>query len=105
VNRTVVVFITTPNVRVSRRIARTLVKERLAACVNIVGNVTSIYRWNGKVEQALEHLLLAKTTAARFLALKRRVKSLHPSAVPEIVSIPIQSGSSAYLSWVVSSVS
>jgi periplasmic divalent cation tolerance protein len=101
----VVVWITTPNARVSRRLAHTLVAERLAACVNILSGVRSVYRWKGKVENASEHLLIAKTTRARFTALKRRVQSLHPSLVPEIISFSLFHGHSAYLSWVADSVS
>lgn len=101
----VVVWITTPNARVSRRLAHILVEERLAACVTILDGVRSIYRWKGKVENATEQLLFAKTTRARFTALKRRVQSLHPSRVPEIISFSLFRGHSAYLSWVADSVS
>ncbi|MBK8575522.1 MAG: divalent-cation tolerance protein CutA [Elusimicrobia bacterium] len=99
----VVVLMTAPNARVSRRLAASLVAERLAACVNIVG-VRSLYRWQGKLEKSVEHLLLAKTTRARLPALMRRVKILHPYTVPEIVALPVRGGNASYLSWLSNSV-
>jgi periplasmic divalent cation tolerance protein len=96
----VVVFLTAPNVRESKRLANVLVAERLAACVNILSGVTSVYRWQGKIEEASELLLLAKTTRARLPALIRRVKSLHSYAIPEIIAVPVLAGSPAYLSWI-----
>jgi periplasmic divalent cation tolerance protein len=95
-----VVFMTAPNVRESKRLANVLVDERLAACVNVLGGVTSVYRWQGKTEESTEHLLLAKTTQARLPALIRRVKALHSYTVPEIIALPISGGSTAYLSWI-----
>ncbi len=80
--------------------ARTLVEERLAACVNVIGPVTSIYRWNGKVEQDAEQQLVIKTTIARVEALEARVKALHPYDVPEFLVLSAAGGSDAYLAWV-----
>jgi len=80
--------------------ARTLVEERLAACVNVIGPVTSIYRWNGKVEQDAEQQLVIKTTIARLEALEARVKALHPYDVPEFLVLRAVGGSDAYLAWV-----
>ena len=80
--------------------ARTLVEERLAACVNVIGPVTSIYRWNGKVEQDAEQQLVIKTTIARLAALEARVKALHPYDVPEFLVLRTAGGSDAYLAWV-----
>ena len=80
--------------------ARTLVEERLAACVNVIGPVTSIYRWNGKVEQDAEQQLVIKTTIARLEALEARVKALHPYDVPEFLVLRTAGGSDAYLAWV-----
>lgn len=80
--------------------ARALVENRLAACVNVVPGVESIYRWQGEVETAQEALLIMKTTAARFGELRHRILELHRYAVPEIVAIPIVEGSASYLSWV-----
>ena len=85
-------------------IARTVVAEKLAACVNITSAVESIYFWEGKVEQALEYLLIMKTTAEKVEALRARVLELHPYDVPEFVVLPVEAGSEAYLKWIESSV-
>jgi periplasmic divalent cation tolerance protein len=84
----------------ARRIARTLVREGLAACVNVVPRVESVYRWKGKVETAREVLLVIKSTAARSKRLAARVKELHSYAVPEVVTLRIASGNPDYLRWV-----
>lgn len=84
----------------ARRIARALVEARLAACVNIVeAPVESIYRWNGKVERAREFLLIVKSSRKRFAALEAQVRQMHSYDVPEIVAVPIERGSRAYLAW------
>ena len=80
--------------------ARTLVEERLAACVNVHSPVTSIYRWEGAIEEAVERQLTIKTTTARVEALKARIKELHPYDVPEILVLPIADGGEDYLRWV-----
>lgn len=85
-------------------LARTLVEEGLAACVNIVPTVHSVYRWEGQVESASESLLLIKTTAARYLELEPRLRALHPYALPEIIALPIERGLPGYLDWLASSV-
>jgi len=94
-----VVFITTPSIKEARLIARTLVKEKLAACVNIVRVVESVFFWEGKIEQAKESLLIVKTRKARLSQLIKRVKSLHSYQVPEIISLPISAGNGDYLKW------
>ena len=83
-------------------LARNLVEERLAACVNIVPKVRSIYLWEGKIEDELEALLLIKTTSKRVDALTAHIKTLHPYDVPEIISVEInkKEGNSEYLKWV-----
>jgi periplasmic divalent cation tolerance protein len=81
-------------------IARTLVQERLAACVNVATAVESIYWWQGKLEQSLEYVLMMKTTAAKVDALRERLLALHPYEVPEFVVLPVESGSEAYLAWI-----
>lgn len=83
----------------AQRIARALVDERLAACVNIVPGVTSIYRWKGVVEQEAELMLVIKTMAQRVDALKKRLLELHPYELPEVVVIPIGDGHKPYLEW------
>jgi periplasmic divalent cation tolerance protein len=80
--------------------ARTLVEERLAACVNVSPGVESIYWWQEKLEQTLEYVLMIKTTAGKIEALQERVMKLHPYEVPEFVVLPIESGSEAYLKWI-----
>jgi periplasmic divalent cation tolerance protein len=84
--------------------ARTLVQERLAACVNISPGVESIYWWQGRIEQTLEYVLMIKTTAAKIEALRERMMKLHPYELPEFVILPIEGGSEAYLQWIGESV-
>jgi periplasmic divalent cation tolerance protein len=85
----------------ARRIARTLVEGRLAACGNILeAPVRSIYRWKGKVESARECLLIVKSSRKRFGKLKNTVKRLHSYDVPEIIALPIAAGSADYLRWI-----
>jgi periplasmic divalent cation tolerance protein len=85
-------------------IARALVEERLAACVNVLPNITSVYRWQGLVEQSGEQQLLIKTTADLIDRLETRLKQLHPYEVPEFLVIRADSGSAAYMAWVRESV-
>lgn len=99
-----VVLMTAPDAAVADRIARALVDERLAACVSLVPEVRSVYRWEGKVEESREVLLVAKTRAGLFPALEARVRALHPYDVPEIVAVPLTDGSRPYLSWLDASV-
>ncbi|GAA6749344.1 divalent-cation tolerance protein CutA [Thermus brockianus] len=94
-----VVLITVPTEEVGRALARTLVEEGLAACVNIVPGLTSIYRWQGEVMEDRELLLIVKTTTFAFPKLKERVLSLHPYTVPEIIALPIAEGHGPYLAW------
>ncbi len=96
-----VALTTCPDEGTARRIASALVDERLAACVNIVPDMTSIYRWEGVVETASECLLLVKTRRERLEALRRRLEELHPYDLPELVALPVEGGSPAYLTWVV----
>lgn len=79
---------------------RTLVEERLAACVNILPEMTSIYRWMDAIEQAPERQVIIKTTRARVPALRERLRSLHPYDVPEFIVLRIIDGSEAYLRWI-----
>ncbi len=95
-----VVLVTTPTPERAAELARALVEERLAACGNIVPGLRSIYRWEGKVQDDAEALLVLKTTRARFEALRDRVLALHPYQVPEVLALPVEAGSAAYLAWV-----
>ncbi|MDQ2712627.1 MAG: divalent-cation tolerance protein CutA [Acidobacteriota bacterium] len=82
------------------QIGRTLVEERLAACANVLGRVQSIYRWQGEVEAADEHMLLIKTTKARLKPLRDRITELHSYDTPEVIAIPILDGAEKYLAWI-----
>ena len=95
-----VVFITAPNAECAETLARALVQERLAACVNVVAGVRSFYRWEGEVQNDPEVLLIAKTRADRCSALAARVDELHPYDLPEVLELPAAGGSRAYLDWV-----
>lgn len=95
-----ITFVTCKDRRQAAAIARSLVKEKLAACVNVVPGVTSIYRWEGRVEEAREVLLVIKSRRALSKRLVARVRALHSYEVPEVVTIPIAAGNPAYLRWV-----
>ena len=95
----IIVFITAPNEKEAACISQTIVGERLAACVNIIPSVRSIYRWQGRVEDEQEVLLIVKTKRALFERLKERVTALHTYSVPEILALPLAGGSEAYLNW------
>ena len=95
----IVVLITAPNEDEAAKIARTLVEARLAACVSIVKSIRSIYRWEDKIEDDAEVLMIAKTQKDLFNALAKKVKELHPYTVPEIIALPIVEGSEEYLKW------
>lgn len=81
------------------RLAETLVNESLAACVNLIPNLTAIYRWEGQIQRDTEVLLLIKTVAAAVAPLTARLQQLHPYQVPEIIALPIVAGSDQYLQW------
>jgi periplasmic divalent cation tolerance protein len=90
---------TCPDTDTATRIARTLVEERLAACVNRVPGVVSTYRWQGEVHEDAETLLVIKTTRECFDTLRKRLVELHPYEVPELVAFEITDGLAAYLDW------
>lgn len=93
------VHVTVPDQERAEAIARTLVGERLAACVQLVPGVRSIYRWEGDIQADDEVLCLIKTRAESFAALAGRVRELHPYQVPEILAFEVAEGSPAYLEW------
>lgn len=101
----IVVLITVPSPDVGAKIARALVEERLAACVNLVPGITSTYRWEGEVQVETEALLVVKTGRGLFDALAVRVRSLHPYTVPEIIALPLVAGHQPYLAWIADSTS
>ena len=94
------VYCTFPNATEAEQVARALVESQLAACVNIVGAVRSVYRWKGEVCSEEECMIIAKTTAARFAELKTKLLALHSYDCPEIVAVNIDDGHEAYLQWI-----
>ena len=102
--RYIVIFITCPGAKDSRRIADKLLKAKLVACVNTVPKITSRYWWKGKIEKAEECLLIAKTEKRLFKAVEKKVKSIHSYTVPEIIAVPIEAGNPDYLKWISESV-
>jgi periplasmic divalent cation tolerance protein len=98
-SRELIVFVTTSDGAEAARIAETLVNERLAACVNIVAEVQSVYRWEGKVARDAEALMIIKSTQDRYDELERRIRQLHTYTTPEVIAIQIERGSEDYLRW------
>lgn len=94
------VLVTAPDLEVGAELARAVVSERLAACVNLIPGLRSIFRWDDEVQEAEEVLLLLKTRADRVDTLRSRVVSLHPYDVPEFVVLPIEGGLDRYLAWI-----
>ena len=95
-----IVLCTCPDRDSAERLARDAVTQKLAACVNIVAGLTSIYSWKGAIEKADEVLLLAKTTPGAWQALELAWRSQHPYELPEIIAVPVATGSEAYLRWI-----
>ena len=83
----------------ARQIARRLVEKRLAACVNVAPRIRSIYRWQGKIEEVTEHLLLIKSRRGLFEQLRDELQRIHSYEVPEVVALPVEDGAEAYLNW------
>jgi len=91
--------ITAPNRETAERIARRLVEERLAACVQIIEGVRSVYRWQGRVQEEPEVLLLVKTAEPQLPGIESLLRQIHPYELPELAAVPITSGSADYLRW------
>ncbi len=100
----VIALCTAPNAEEGARIGRALVEERLAACVNIVDGLRSIYLWKGAISDDREALLVIKTKPALFEPLRARIVALHPYEVPEVIALPIVAGHEPYLAWIDESV-
>ena len=98
-----VVLVTCPT-RSAGKLAKLLVEKRLAACVNILPRIQSVFRWKGKVDRASETLLIMKTTSKRFASLTRAVCASHPYDVPEVIALPVTAGHQPYLEWIRQSV-
>jgi len=101
--KSIIVFSTASSKEEAERIAGNLVENRIAACVNIITGVLSVYRWKGKVEKSGEVLLIIKTMENKFPLIKERIKSLHSYDVPEIIALDIAGGAEDYLSWIAES--
>jgi periplasmic divalent cation tolerance protein len=100
----IVVLMTAANGEEAARLADLLIGAHLAACVQILPEMESVYRWEGKIERQAEILLLAKTTRSRFAELEREVRALHSYETPEIIALPIVAGSTPYLEWLIAAV-
>lgn len=101
IDSVLIVMTNCPDAEVADRLARTLVEQKLAACVNRLPAVDSIYRWQGTVERAVEVPLMIKSTRERLPEIQEAIRALHPYEVPEIVAIPVVAGLPSYLRWVV----
>ncbi|MGB0005578.1 MAG: divalent-cation tolerance protein CutA [Candidatus Sulfotelmatobacter sp.] len=99
-----IVLTTTGSEAEAQKIARHLVENRMAACINIVPQIDSVYRWQGKVEEASEWLLLIKTTADAFEKVRQAIAELHSYELPECVCLKVEDGSPHYLQWIANSV-
>ncbi|MFW9770589.1 MAG: divalent-cation tolerance protein CutA [Candidatus Heimdallarchaeota archaeon] len=98
--RTYIFFVTVPNLEEGKELAKILVESRIAACVNIIQNIFSIYRWKGKIEENNEHLLLIKTNEINSKQLIEKVNDIHSYDTPECIGIKIDEGTEKYLNWI-----
>ena len=96
----IIIYCTTPDMECARSIAHYLVENNLAACCNLIPAVESIYRWQDKIVQDQEVLILIKTTSSQFQRIEQAVTDLHPYEIPEIIATPIREGSELYLDWI-----
>ncbi|QSQ14492.1 divalent-cation tolerance protein CutA [Myxococcus landrumensis] len=99
----ILVLVTAPSADKAAELARTVVEEQLAACGNILPGLRSIYRWEGKVQDDVEALILFKTRASLFDALRSRIVALHPYQVPEVLRVDVADGHAPYLAWILES--
>ena len=99
----IIAITTTPSKNEAEKIAKTLLEERLIACANIIGPVQSLFWWQGKIDEAQEHLILMKTRKDLFSKLSEKVKALHSYQIPEVIAVPIVEGFKPYMEWLESS--
>lgn len=95
-----IIYCTCPDFETADKIARHLVTSKLAACVNILPSVTSVYEWQGQIETAQEHLLLIKTSHIHYSTIEAEIKRLHPYELPEVIAVAIEQGLPDYLKWI-----
>ncbi|MDD5323292.1 MAG: divalent-cation tolerance protein CutA [Methylococcales bacterium] len=95
-----IILCTCPDQNTAESIARLLVKDKLAACVNILPSITSIYTWHEQIESAQEHLLLIKANKTCYQMIEKKIKKQHPYEIPEIIAVPIENGLPEYLHWI-----
>ncbi len=93
-------IVTVPNIEEANKIAVTLVESRLAACVNIIKDISSVYRWKGEIQEDNEHLLLIKTTEDKSESLIQKIKEIHSYSEPECIGFKVEKGSQKYLNWI-----
>jgi periplasmic divalent cation tolerance protein len=98
-NSYLTILCTCPDQESADKLAATLVEEHMAACVNIIPGITSVYRWKDRLEKDQELLLVIKTSTRAYKALEKRIQELHPYELPEIIAVPIIEGAPAYLEW------
>jgi periplasmic divalent cation tolerance protein len=96
----IVVFVTVPSEETGKKIARKVIEERLAACVNITAEITSVYWWEDEIQEDNERMLIIKTKSQLFDKLQETVKTHHPYSVPEIIALPMVKGFAPYLNWI-----
>lgn len=94
------VLTTLPDQTAAKQLAEHLLSQKLAACINILPTMTSLYMWQGKLERGQEHLLLIKTQRDRYEALETEIRNRHPYELPEIIGVPVTAGLSGYLAWI-----
>lgn len=99
-----IAYVTTPNDESAKKIARDVISNKLAACVNIIPNIQSIYEWEGRINEDLEYLLMIKTTTDKIDELSKYVRENHPYSVAEVISVKIENGNLPYLNWIKESV-
>jgi periplasmic divalent cation tolerance protein len=99
-DQALIVLTSLPDLQQAQALARSLVEQRLAACVNVLGGCVSAYRWRGKIETAEEIPLLIKTTAARYAAVEHAIRAQHPYELPEVLAVAVSTGLPAYLAWI-----
>lgn len=99
-DKVIVILTNLPDREAALRLARELIAQRLAACVNVLAECSSVYRWKGEIENAAEVPVLIKTRAARYAEVEAAIRALHPYELPEIVAVPVERGLEEYLQWV-----